>query len=181
MGNEYLRFCDTCGAPMDTGFYLDGEYACCRECAIELCNGDEKELDDLLSRYEYDDFYYTEWYDVRHDPPVSSPEHFNIIFGEFINTGDEDAYGRPIIAVKNVTDVKSGLTDIECYDWYSTSAFYTKHSVSTKLCCTDMWNFCRTLIFSDQETLKRVQSECHNDTFWELRLATSDELIKYYQ
>ena len=60
------RVCTNCGAQMTEGFYLNGEYACCRECAIALYGGDEEAWLRDMEEEEYDpgstECFYTEWY-----------------------------------------------------------------------------------------------------------------------
>lgn len=58
-----LRCCSNCGLPMKKGYYLGGEYACCDECALDLYNGDKKQMEEDLSHaFDNDaECYYTEW------------------------------------------------------------------------------------------------------------------------
>lgn len=39
-----FRVCSNCGAKMEEGYMLAGEYACCDKCAISLYDGNEKQL-----------------------------------------------------------------------------------------------------------------------------------------
>ena len=71
-----IRVCSTCGELMVEGYYLDGDYACCRPCAVKnymdaarRC-GEEEDIDAaekiLQESLEYSerndgDVYYTEW------------------------------------------------------------------------------------------------------------------------
>lgn len=63
---ESYRVCDHCGALMHEGYFLNGEYACSDECAIELYNGNETQLRADLDEEAEDlgstDCFYTEWY-----------------------------------------------------------------------------------------------------------------------
>lgn len=58
-----LRCCSNCGLPMKKGYYLGGEFACCDECALDLYNGDKKQMEEDLSHaFDNDaECYYTEW------------------------------------------------------------------------------------------------------------------------
>lgn len=61
-----IRKCSTCGKPMKEGYYIDGEYACCEECAIALYDGDKAQFEDDLEQDEIHNYgvvYYTEWPD----------------------------------------------------------------------------------------------------------------------
>lgn len=55
-----VRCCSCCGAPLKKGWYLNGEYACCDECAAELY--DEKELEAHIND-DSGHFFLTEWED----------------------------------------------------------------------------------------------------------------------
>lgn len=62
--NDDLRVCDNCGCFMCEGYMLDCLYACCDGCAIDLYNGDEKQLrEDIRKSVDEDDgnYFWTEW------------------------------------------------------------------------------------------------------------------------
>jgi len=60
---DSLRVCTNCGEFMVEGYYLDGDYACCDECAIELYNGDADAFFNDIENAEEEDCetYWTEW------------------------------------------------------------------------------------------------------------------------
>lgn len=61
--DDHIRRCVQCGKPMKEGYYLGGEYACSDNCALELYNGDEKQMHVDLSHADEDDgeCYWTAW------------------------------------------------------------------------------------------------------------------------
>lgn len=60
-----FRICSHCGQRIEEGFYLDGDYACSRECAVALYNGDEAQLEaDIQAEMNTcgsTDCYHTAW------------------------------------------------------------------------------------------------------------------------
>lgn len=64
---DNLRLCDNCGKFMVEGYYLSGNYACSRECAVGIYKRDgftEEDLDiDLEAEEQFNngECYYTEW------------------------------------------------------------------------------------------------------------------------
>lgn len=59
-----VRVCSRCGELMTEGYYLDGEYACSRSCAMSVLGWDEKEFDEKIEKAAGEvnsDIYYTEW------------------------------------------------------------------------------------------------------------------------
>ena len=56
-----LRICDNCGDFMDEGYLLDVRYACSDKCAIDLYDGDEKQLREDIGDGS-GDFFWTQWY-----------------------------------------------------------------------------------------------------------------------
>lgn len=64
-----IRFCDACGLPMEEGYYLAGEYACDKECCLELYHDDKQEMEEDLSHAEEDccETYWTEWNSIFFD------------------------------------------------------------------------------------------------------------------
>lgn len=64
-GITRLRVCDVCGKLYHEGYYLDGDYACDDECAIELYKGDEFVFRTDLEHADEDDgnVYWTAWED----------------------------------------------------------------------------------------------------------------------
>ena len=65
-GIDSLRVCTSCGNFMTEGYYLDGDYACSRECAESIyksCGLSVKDLDDDLKCADDEDcsVYWTEW------------------------------------------------------------------------------------------------------------------------
>lgn len=68
-GADKIRVCGHCHTPMKKGYYLDGEYACCEECAIELYNGDKAQFEEDTSHADevWCETFYTEWESYVHD------------------------------------------------------------------------------------------------------------------
>ncbi len=64
-----IRTCDVCGLPMSEGYYLAGEYACDKDCCLEVYDDDKKQMEEDLSHAEENgcDTYYTEWDDIFFD------------------------------------------------------------------------------------------------------------------
>lgn len=61
--DDHIRRCVQCGKPMKEGYYLGGEYACSDDCALELYNGDEQQMQHDLRHADEDDgeCYWTAW------------------------------------------------------------------------------------------------------------------------
>lgn len=61
---DNVRCCSHCGFPMKEGYYLGGEYACTKECAIALHNGDKAQFESDFreeEKHNYGEVHYTEW------------------------------------------------------------------------------------------------------------------------
>lgn len=61
-----FRVCSNCGVKMMEGYMLEGEYACCDECAIALYNGDEEQFRSDIEEEWWSpgstNCLWTEWY-----------------------------------------------------------------------------------------------------------------------
>lgn len=59
-GEKFYRKCDCCGDGMDEGYYLDGEYACSKECLDKMMT--QEEQIELRVGADDSDYFWTDWY-----------------------------------------------------------------------------------------------------------------------
>ena len=64
-GEKFYRKCDCCGDGMDEGYYLDGEYACSKECLDKMLTQEEQK--ELRVGVDDSDYFWTDWYGDEED------------------------------------------------------------------------------------------------------------------